>query len=393
MILYNYTHNDYLKHIYFDSISAYRTEILVKDDLTGVRNETILLDAEHLTPDMITYLKDNGNKIVAFDINDNSVFCYSYMDHAEIMDVDLIFKIAGIQKGNYSMDTVIGSDCSYSLVQKHFMSPENWSFYETLKKKDRIHSLPYVLWENYNVPNIPWKDRKKTVLVRGGHHYLRVHLLFNLIKIGMVDENSLFNTRGYFHQYCPICKKMMQEGRMTLEKVREAKSSCSLPKVIPPGYFQDRGDWNNGCPSRYFEMAEIMGVDRGLVENALNGNYVQICNYYDILNKYILYADLKWIFSIYAPPRFWEAAAAHTINLVPIRTNDQDYFPEMIDQEHYLTFSEDFEDLDLASEVYEKSYQRIVDNTYDLYDKWIKSGQYKLSTNLMDHIMSKIEGL
>ena len=31
---------------------------------------------------------------------------------------------------------------------------------------------------------------------------------------------------------------------------------------------------------------------------------------------YILYGDFKWIYSIYAPPRFWEAAQTKTINLV-----------------------------------------------------------------------------
>jgi hypothetical protein len=419
MILFNNTPNIYLRTIYFDSLCCYRPDICVEpalmtlqeyrsdpawtkgehslqavtDVLKKYRNETILIDAESLTPEMIVLLKENQNRIVAFDINDNSVFCYSYSDSPAILDVDMIFKVAGIQKTNHSYETMIDENCEYGLISKRFMSPVNWVYYRSLKEENRIHPLPYVLWENYNVPNTPYSHRSPLVLVRGGHHYNRVHLLFNLMKFNLVDSNSVFNTRGYIGQYCDVCRDTFLNGRMTYDSVVSHPSSCRLVRPFPMEYFQSRGDWNNSCPSRYFEMAEIMGLDRGRVEDALNGSYVGITDYYDILNKYLMYADLKWIFSIYAPPRFWEAAAAHTINLVPIRTNDQDYFPEMIDQEHYLTFSEDFEDLDLVSEVYEKSYQRIVDNTYDLYDRWIKSGQYMLSTNLMDHIMSKIEGL
>lgn len=393
MLLYYPTKNDYLRIVYFESLLAYRSDIKRIDSLDGIKNETILIDAEHLTPSIISKLKNEGNRICAADINDNSVFCYSYSDSLSILDVDMVFKVAGIQKTNHSMNTVISNDCSYSLQPKQFMSEDNWNVYETLKSLNRIHSLPYVLWENYEVPNIPYKDRKKLVLVRGGHHYLRVHLLFNLIKKGLVDQNSLFNTRGYLHQYCDPCKKILTEGSMTIDKIREKPSACSFPVDLdfPPEYFQDRGDWNNGCPTRYFEMAEIMDVDRGMVENALNGSYAHMSDYYDILNKYTLYADLKWIFSIYAPPRFWEAATAHTVNLVPRRTNDQDYFPKMIEGEHYITFSEDFSDLSTIWDFNVNDYLAISENCYSLYDHWIKAGQFKLSVNLMNHIMAKIE--
>ena len=107
-----------------------------------------------------------------------------------------------------------------------------------------------------------------------------------------------------------------------------------------------------------------------------------------------MYADMKWIFSIYAPPRFWEAAAAHTVNYVPCRTGDQDHFPAMTLGEHYLIYNESFSDLDRVLDLPESTYQRIADNTYGLYDKWIKNGgEHMLSNNLMDHIMGKIEDI
>jgi hypothetical protein len=237
------------------------------------------------------------------------------------------------------------------------------------------------------------------VLVRGGHHYMRVLLLFNLVKHGLVDSNSIFNTTGYINQYCDVCQDIYSKGWMTLDKVRECgEKPCRWPKYyktdsLPSNYLQDRGDWNNGCPSRYFEMADMMGLDRGMVENILNGHYVCITDYYDILNKYTMYADLKWIFSIYAPPRFWEAAAAHTVNLVGTRMNDQYYFPDMKEGEHYTTFQEDFIGLRQSCFLLEPEFRRITDNTYGLYDKWIKAGEYKLNTNLMDHILQKIESI
>ena len=393
MILFNQTSNDFLRKIYFDSLISYRKDIGVVNSLKDVKNEVVLLDAEHLKPDMIVQLKNDHNTLIAFDINDHSSFCYSYYGSSQILDVDMIFKVAGLQKINHDLDVGISNSCEYTIKTKPFMDDTNWEYYKTLLSEGRIHSLPYVLWENYDVPNISFTERKNKVLVRGGHHYLRVHLLFNLIRYGLVDENSSFNTRGYIGQYCKGCSDIYKKGRMTLDSVKNSDLPCKIPSELPDSYFQDRGDWNNNCPSRYFEMAELMGIDRGMVENVLNGNYVKMFDFYNILNKYTMYADLKWIFSIYVPPRFWEAATAHTVNLVPLRTMGQDYFPEMEEGEHYIAYSEEFDDLDLVCDLSESEYKYIADNAYDLYDKWIKrNGSYMLSTNLMDHIMRKIEG-
>ena len=189
--------------------------------LEQVKNETIIIDAELLTSEMIVHLKDNGNKIVAMDINDNSVFCYSYYGSKNILDVDLIFKIAGIQNTRLSTNTVIRHDLTYRSESRSFMDDLNWKIYCVMKAEDRILPLPYVLWENYDVPNISFNRRKNLVLVRGGHHYLRVHLLFNLIKRGMVDDNSVFNTNGYIGQFCPDCNEVFKKGRMTMDIVRK----------------------------------------------------------------------------------------------------------------------------------------------------------------------------
>jgi hypothetical protein len=361
--------------------------------LTDIRNETIILDAEHLTPEVIGQLKNNRNKLVAVDINDNSCFCYSYYGSERILDVDLIFKVAGIQKNPLSMNTTVKYDLSFGSTTMKFMDDQNWEIYSAMKAENRIHSLPYVLWENFDVPNIPFNRRKNLALVRGGHHYLRVLLLFNLIKYGLVDDNSVFNTNGYIGQFCPNCADIFRNGRMTMDLIRNMTSDCRLPFERTQGFFQDRGDWNNGCPSKYFELAELLGINRRMVENALNGSYLQITDFYDLLNKYTMYSDMKWIFSIYAPPRFWEAACAHTVNHVPCRTADQDYFPEMKAGEHYITYAESFADLEASVDLSQKDYKRIADNAFDLYDKWIKAGQYKLSTNLMDHILDTIESV
>ena len=391
MKIYGKVINNLLKIIYFDSLFAYGENIQRVDTLEGLKNETVLIESEQLNSEIIDKLKNGNNKIIAFDINDNSCFCYSYSENPKILDIDLIFKFAGIQKEYSEVETSISSDCSYGLKPSLFMNEVNQSLYSELKSKNKLFSLPYVLWEDKQVPIISWKDRKKLVLVRGGHHYNRVHLLFNLIRKNKVDGNSSFNTYGYINQYCDSCKKMMSKGKMTLEKVKETESSCRMPNPIPSEYFQSRGDWNNQCPSRYFEMAEVMGINREMVENVLNGNYLSGEEFYKTLSNYTMYSDLKWIFSIYIPPRFWEAASARTVNLYSNRTKNQIYFPELIESEHYVSFKEDFSNLEEACDLSEQKYKEISENCYALYDYWIRGGKYKLSTNLMDHILNKIK--
>jgi hypothetical protein len=127
------------------------------------------------------------------------------------------------------------------------------------------------------------------------------------------------------------------------------------------------------------------------VEKALNGRVLSVIQFYTILSTYLFYADYKWIFSVYAPPRFWEAAQAKVINVVPRRTNDQSYFPEMKEGDHYITFDEDFSDLDNLKDIKKEKFEHITNETKALYDKWIHGTQYGISENLIKHILEEIE--
>lgn len=111
-----------------------------------------------------------------------------------------------------------------------------------------------------------------------------------------------------------------------------------------------------------------------------------------ILNRYLLFADFKWIFSIYAPPRFWEGAEAHTVNLVPERMNDQEFFPVIQEDVHYVTFKEDFSNLKEVCSISQEKFEFVTHNCFELYKKWIqKKEDYRVSPSLLAHILQEIE--
>lgn len=68
--------------------------------------------------------------------------------------------------------------------------------------------------------------------------------------------------------------------------------------------------------------------------------------------------------------------------------NDQDYFPAMKDGEDYLTFSDDFSDI--SATIDEERFNRISNNAFRLWEKWIKPTDYAISTNLLKHIFDNL---
>ena len=103
-----------------------------------------------------------------------------------------------------------------------------------------------------------------------------------------------------------------------------------------------------------------------------------------------MYGDFKWIFSIYAPPRFWEAANARTINIVPRFTNTQLHFPDMKDGEHYLSYDVDFSDINELSMIRREQYEYISNNCYKAYNEYIKGTEYIISTKLLEYMFKNI---
>jgi len=399
--------NDYLSIMYFGELKKYSlmrgidTEVV--EDL-NIKNSTILLNGRYLSPDTIIRLKEDDNFIVAFDINDNTFFTDvddAYGTSTAVMHIDLMFKVAGLQRTLQSYDPFIDDDLNYSRKKVPFRGG-NWGSYFDFLDSGRMKSLPYPPWYPIHVDQVPWEKRNGLTLLRGSHQYQRAHLFFHLLKAGLIDKNTKFQGEAYVFQYCDDCKMAFKKhGRMTYDyleshpdmycRLKNWKGGSGLPYR-----FMGNPEWNNSCLPRYMDMAVMFqekhgGLDMSMVEDAFNGIFQPIWMN-EILNRYSFYADIKWIYSIYEPPRFWEAACAYTINLVPERTRDQDTFPQLLPDEHYVTYKEDFSDLKEVTNITKEKFCHITNNCYDLYNKWIRPEDYALSTNLLQHILNEIEG-
>ena len=106
-----------------------------------------------------------------------------------------------------------------------------------------------------------------------------------------------------------------------------------------------------------------------------------------MLGHILFSSDLKWIHSIYQPQRFWEAAAAGCINVLPQRTASQSYFPITTPGQHYLLFDESMNTLDEDFRISEPEYNDMAKQTRELFDKWIQPTVYAINTNLMTYML------
>lgn len=397
--------NDYFTLMYRAELCKYCKRIGIQtneiDDLMTVQNATVLTLGENLTPEVIVRIKENDNFLVVFDINDNSVLTGTYGFSDEVLLIDLIFKISGTQKTQESYEMHIDDDLNYTRKKQIFQGG-NWGKYFDMVAANKVRSLPYPPWDLTDVENISWSERNKLALVRGGHHYQRVHLFLHLLSLGMLDGNSLFPAREYAFQFCNDCKNIFkkndfQDGKVTFERLRKYPNmSCRL-KNWKYDFNTNCGWWNNSCISRYYDLAELFrnkhgGFDLTAVECAFSGAFTSNSWRNKILNRYLLFADFKWIFSIYAPPRFWEGAEAHTVNLVPERMNDQEFFPVIQEDVHYVTFKEDFSNLKEVCSISQEKFEFVTHNCFELYKKWIqKKEDYRVSPSLLAHILQEIE--
>ena len=324
--------------------------------------------------------------------------------------IDIIFKISGLQNKRFGYEVSIGDDLNFGLEERQYMNEQQWVIYCKMREQNRIHSLPYLLWEAFPDRKVAYSDKIKKVLIRGGNHFYRYILMLNLLKLGAIDCNSNLGVRDYFslqmhenHRFCDSCiEEHTKKKEISYEYYLTHKYNCNNKFIhwqgeIPLGFFHiDIGSWNNKCLPLFYWLADKIEekhgpLDKVLLQQILNGWRLEGAAFTDLIARYLLYADLKWIHSIYAPPRFWEATAMSTINLVPSRTNDQDYFPAIFDNEHYISFKEDFSDLQsVLKKVTEADYNRITNNCLDLYREWIKPGRYRVPDRLLNYITEVI---
>lgn len=410
--------NEYLSEMYFLPLEKYITEKgtscvrVSEESLKTERNKTVLIHGDRLSPRLISDLKNNGHKIVVFDINDSSYFSSAYQSSPETQHIDLIFKVSGIPKTNYTLDASIDRNFGITSSEVRYLPDDEWAAFKSMKDEGRVKPLPYVLWAPVAGKDKPLKsfsERSGKVLVRGGNHFWRFVLFLRLMQEGLADENSMFATADYFtdtmverFRYCgPCIEEKTAKGKCEYDTTHN-HATCKSPATWGtagemfggPAFGRNEfGYWNNRCPASFFWLAKEYErtrgpLDKAFLERALDGSMRPINEFLRDIEGAAYYGDAKWLLTIYLPPRFWEAAALGTVNYVTRRTEDQDHFPVVNNGEHYLTFPEDFSKLELPSEMV---WNEISRNTKELYEKWIRGNQYAISTNLLKHIVDCIE--
>lgn len=399
--------HDYLFVMYLRSILRYMQDqkipVRLIQRLDQAHDETVLADTDFLTRKNIEMLKNRGCKLVGFNMVDSSHISH-YCETPE--DVDLIFSLTGIQTTNIGTELCIDKEFNVTLEEKQFIPQERWEMFNMMRLTGRLLSLPYVHWEKPpKVEPKPYSERSQKVLIRGGAHFRRVILAFFLMRHELLDCNSGFPMKDYFStdmnpqfRFCDPCRASHREHKRFLHRSPiERNPQCNSPAVWGGELdLTQTGPWNNRCPESFYWLADKFSERHGPlnpseVENLLNGEWLDQQAHLDNMARITFSADLKWLHSIYAAQRFWDGAITGCINLLPKRTNDQEYFPNMLDGVHYLTFSEDMKGFTYRGySIGEAHYEYLAENALSLYREWIEPGEYPLNTKLLAHITERI---
>lgn len=407
--------HEYLTKVFFKGLQQYLRAnggpIHHSDLLEKTHNATVLTSADYLNPESIEKLKNNRCKIVGFSITDSSYISQSCRDWASMTNIDLIFAATGLQKVNFGHEFVVDKDFNVSLEKRQFLPPADWDMFSYLRAEGRIQSLPYVHWQRLPDHVVrPYATRSQKVIMRGGLHARRFILALFLMRQGLLDPNSGFTTSPYFadsmrpeFRYCDKCREIFRRngGRYPWAMAQEddwrnTYGCTSTARWGEEEWTRDLGQWNNRCPESFYwlagEFEQRHGhIEKPILESLVNAPWLTSEAHQELLGRITFTSDLKWLFSIYAAQRFWDAAAAGCVNVLPSRTADQVYFPAMNAGGHYLPYAEDMSDLEDAISITEGDYNQMTENTRTLYDRWIVPGPHVLNTNLCRHIIQKIE--
>lgn len=393
--------HDYLSPMYFASMRAYasRNRIPLSDAvvLSDIKNSTVCCLADYLEPDVVSQLKNNGNKIVGFSVTDSSYVSQCCRAGKDLQKIDLMFMLTGIQKVNHGHEMVLDKDYKIQLERRQFLPEDDWAVFDQMHKDGRLQSLPYVHAESQpHVAARPYNSRSQKALIRGGHHMRRFILALNLMDLDKLDINSGFVTFPYFQdsmnpqfRYCEGCRNSWKRGKRYPFFGNERCTCTNQP-------LNDLGRWNNVSPSKFYDFSKkFLGHDdyHPFIEKLMNGEWLPQQKHLEMLARITFTTDLKWLFSIYAAQRFWDAAMVGCINVLPSRTADQEYFPAMVPFEHYRLFKEDMRFLPMEFEIDERTYDQTSKSAKSLYDEWMRPTEYRINTNLLRHIFSRITEL
>lgn len=401
--------NEYASKMFFHPMMAYARDNDIRIEeisvLDNAKNVNVFIITDRLSEERILQLKNNGCHIFAFNVTDSSYFSNGIRYAPSIHLIDKIFMVSGIATTNDSLDFVVEPDFTIKPVASPFLSSDEWVTYTGLAVAGKLESLPYVPWEPIpDIPWTPWEERSKKVILRGGGHSRRIILAMFLMRLGKLDCNSGMVLTPYFSnhmdpafRFCDNCRSYYkQRGNRAVFSYEDNIGGCTSPARADRFWdLSNLGHWNNRCPNSFYWMAIKFGekygrVDMNEMETLLNAKWISDKDHQQMLGRIAFTSDLKWIHSIYAPQRFWQAAAAGCLNILPERTNDQCYFPEISDGTDYLTFSEQMDILDHDfGQINEALFNHITSNVRMKYEQWIRPTKYAISTNLLQHIFAQ----
>lgn len=401
-------HNDYVSKMFFIPLEQFarNSGVMVKRIHEPVPEAgwTMLCNAGKLTHEIVRHFNDNGCKIAAVSCND-SAYLTANID-AFFHEIPLLFTVSGVQKVNFSKQSVMNPDMTVTTRDVPFLDYEAWECYNHMRENGRLLPLPYVPWDRLQEVPIPAQKTPK-ILFRGGNHFWRFVAYLHALKNGVAHPASGFLTEDYFREdmvpqfrYCEECRRQRAENSERLPFgtwIRKCECTEDLK-------FNEPLKWNNRSPKAFCGLAAQFRFNDGpytktetdAVEMALNFRRQNAEQHLRAVADAAFFADCKWEFSIHGAQRFWEAASVGTVNMLPERANDQEHFPHIADGFHYCTFSDDFSNIGeicaeaLAPEVH--SY--VSKNAKGTYEHWIKPGpNYVTNENLLRKILSDIEGV
>lgn len=398
--------NEYVSKMFFAPMLAYGPEaghdIALTDVLVPSISTTVICNADHVTPRIIEWFHENEVPLVVFSCIDSAYLAESIRYAPEARRIKKIFMVSGVQNTNVSNATVFHADGRITAESRQFLPEKSWALFDAMRVEGRLQSLPYVPWRKLNAPTpLPFEEKRPTVLFRGGNHFLRVVAFYVALSRGCADPQCNFQTGFYFaddmnpqFRYCDGCRRTWNAngGRYPFVDATTPQE-CLSEAIHAADPFLVPGMWNNRCPQSFYNLAAVYFKERvrdvsGPIEDALNGKREPDEGHLQAINKARFYADSKWEFSINMAQRFWEAASVGTVNLLPQRAADQDYFPQMFAGEHFSTFKDDMSDL--SAEAGAMEYQAIANQTFALYQKWMNPEKHAISDSLLGHIFNQI---
>ncbi len=397
--------HEYVSRMYYAPMKRYAAANgidLVSIDTLDPVTGGIICDADYLAPDLILRMKEAGTQLFAFNCIDSAYLSEPIRFSSFMPLINRIFMVSGVPNKLVSHATAVDDDFTIRAEPRTYLPEASWQSFQFMREHGGILSLPYLIWNNIQIPpRKPFAAKRPTILFRGGGHFLRVLSYMVALRNGCADPESGFMLRDYFREdmnpqfrYCDPCRAVFREKGTFPYESPLAREGCNAVHDWGGKLDLSRpGAWNNRCPKSFYWLAEQFAAKHGALDipqlaSALNRATQDEEGHRRTISNSRFYADTKWEFSIYASQRFWEAASTGTVNLLPKRAADQDYFPAMKEGEHFLTFGDDLSGM--TADIAEDDYERIASNAHALWSQWIQPGEFGTNTNLLRHIFDTI---